>query len=488
MVRRTSFAFAFLSLGIAASSLAQGVIDGPPPKPKEKSRVFTDEAVRKKGLELVKIIDVDTDGDGRKENIGVAKGKNGLQLVVVGEDKAGAVVTAVLPPVGGREIARFEGMALAPPSESTEVVLEVYDETPDEKVKRVRVYAARDGKLVEIFTSVLHRSKNAAERDEWERDKSIISYGDPRGGWYFGDVEGEVYVRRKPQILRFKKDDGSEVKLLTGVHEQVWRFDAGAFAFRDTGERLKAFLPTLEIAEVRASSAWIEPNELRELKAAALQDALSGGGKGGERAMGGEMELGLEDLEAPAAKTEEKKPKKPKPAQPPKEKKAPREKKAPKAEAEPEPEIAIDRTPYFQRAADKDLATGWVEDDEKTDGKGQWVELELAEASAIHMVRVVAGCVDTQATYREFNVPERFTISLDGGAEALVDRREPARFDSPAVAFSDNIVKLKDRPWAKTTLVFFDGKTEAKKVRLTLDKAIVQGKGNRTCISEVSVH
>ena len=72
--------------------------------------------------------------------------------------------------------------------------------------------------------------------------------------------------------------------------------------------------------------------------------------------------------------------------------------------------------------------------------------------------------------------------------DAEIDRRSPGKFDSPSIGFSDGLVKLKDRPWAKTTLVFFDGKTEAKKVRLTLDKAIKQGKGNRTCISEVSVH
>jgi hypothetical protein len=49
-------------------------------------------------------------------------------------------------------------------------------------------------------------------------------------------------------------------------------------------------------------------------------------------------------------------------------------------------------------------------------------------------------------------------------------------------------VKLADRPFAKTTLIFFDGKAEANKVRITLEKSIKQGKGNHTCISEISVH
>ena len=491
MVVRSALVLALL---LSTTSFAQSVIDAPPPKPKEKSRVFTDEAVKKKGLELKKIIDADIDGDGRKENIGAAVGKNGLQLVVVGEDKAGAVVTQVLPPAGGREIARFEAMALAPPTNSSEIVLEVYDETPDEKIKRVRVYGSKDGKLLEIFTSVIHRAKKAEDRDEVDRDKSIIAYGDARGGWYFGDLEedgvGEILVRRKPQILRLKKDDDSEVKLLTGVREEVWRFDNERFAYVNSGERLNDFLPAYDVAAVKGASAWIEAGELKELKAAALQKALMGGLKEGEQALGGELELGLEDLEAPASPS-----KADKPASKKGDKKASSSKSSksstskPKKDAEPPPpEIEIDRSPYYARAADKNLSTAWVEDEEKGDGNGKWIEIELDEAAPIHMVRVVGGCVDTQATFRDFNVPETFSLSLDGGGEALINRREPDKFDAPAVAFADNLVKLKDRPWAKTTLVFFDGKTTAKKVRLTLGKAIQQGKGNRTCISEVSVH
>jgi hypothetical protein len=61
-------------------------------------------------------------------------------------------------------------------------------------------------------------------------------------------------------------------------------------------------------------------------------------------------------------------------------------------------------------------------------------------------------------------------------------------FDAPVVAFSDDLFRLKDRPWAKTTIVFFDGKTEADRVRITLKGSTKQGKGNLSCISEVSVH
>ncbi|MBM4282718.1 MAG: hypothetical protein FJ137_18870, partial [Deltaproteobacteria bacterium] len=416
-------AFALLLLWSTASSAAN-VFDLLTPQPKEKPKVRPDEAAKKRGLDLKKSVEADLDGDGKKDVVGVALGQEGLQLVVFGEDAAGAVVAQVLPPVGGRELATLEARALAPPAASTEVVLEAYDETPDEKFKRIRVYGHHGDRVVELFTNVIHRAKNADARDEVDRDKSIIAYGEARAGWSFADVDDdgsiEVLVRRKPQILRLKKDDGAEVKLLTGVREEVWRFDADRTAFTSAGERLNDFLPAHDVVAVKGSSAWIEPAELKELKAAALHNALLGGDKGAEQARGGELGLGLEDLEAPGAgegKADKKvKKKSDKKAERPSE---PRAKTKPKAEAEPPPpELEIDRGPYFLRATDRNLSTGWVEDDAKGDGDGEWIELELDEAAPIHMVRVVGGCVDTQATFRDFNVPETFKLSLDGGETA----------------------------------------------------------------------
>lgn len=448
----------------------------------KSARRTTAEALKQKGLELVKHADIDVDGDGRKELFCIGRDKEGLRLVLVGEEEAGAVVTQVLPYAKGKDIASFGGKALIPPSSSQQVVLEVYDDNPDEKVKRVRIYGMKDGVVKEVFTNVIRRSKNAADRPAWETDTSIVQYGDARGGWFFLDNEedgiSEIYVRKKPQILEIDGKDG-KVKLLTGVREQVWRWDDGLFAYAERGEELNNFLPALEIAKVTASSAWIPPEELKELKQQALSDALMKKA-GSEGAAGGEFDFGLEDLEQPA-------PKKPKPKPKTTTPKAPKTPKAKAEKPEPEPEVEIDRSPYMRHAADKNLATAWIED-AGGNGKGEWLELELEEEAPIHMVRVVAGCVDTKQTFSGHNVPESFKVQLDAGSEALVNRREPTTFDRPVIAFSDQIVKLPNRPWAKTTLIFFDGKREAKRVKITLDKAIKQGKGDLTCISEVSVH
>ena len=351
-------------------------------------------------------------------------------------------------PAGGKEVAKVEVKELIPPKGSSQLVLEVYDDTPDEKVKRVRVYgpdgAGAGVKLKEIFSSKIERSKSKDDRAEWERDDSIIRYEEPRPGWYFEDVEEdgivEVLVRRQPQIITIARHRGDPVKIVTGVRERRWSWDVDKAKYTEGADSLHDFLPAIEIAKVEASSVWIDPKEEKERKARALSDALM------QATNSGKSEQDLKD------------------------------------------DVTFDTSDLVKLGADGNLATAWIEGDAKGDGRGEWIELTLAEESTVHMVRVVSGCVDTKQAMKAHNVPESFTIRLDGGGDAKIDRRASGRFEAPVVAFTDDLVKLSDRPWARTTLVFFDGKSDASKVRLTLDKAIKQGKGNRTCISEISVH
>jgi hypothetical protein len=430
------------------------------------SRRITSEVVKARGLELQKTLQVDFDGDGKKDLIGVGLSDKGLQLITFNEDAQGAVIKEILPPAGGRELAKFEAKQLVPPLPSNEIWLEVYDDNPDDKVKRVRVYAHHDGKAKEVFSNVLHRPKNAAERPEWERDTSILQYGDPRAGWYAEDLEGdgisEMLVRRKPQMLQLPAGEAN-AKLITGVREQVFAWDDAAFAYVARNERLVDFLPALPIAKVSASSTWIEPKVLKQMRADALAAALNNDGA----------------ADAPAGKDEQK----PEPTN-----KGVKEKgKDSKSKDNASDDVDIDRSAFTARLTDKNLATGWVEDT-KGDGKGEWVEVELAEDAPIHMVRVVGGCVDTAASYKAFGIPTKMVIQFDGGSEATVDRREVTKIDAPAVAVTDELVKIPQRPWAKTTLIFFDGKASAKRVRITLNEVAVRNKLNQTCLSEVSVH
>ncbi|MBI1948265.1 MAG: hypothetical protein HYS27_21430 [Deltaproteobacteria bacterium] len=414
----------------------------------DKSRRTTDEALKQKKLTRQKLMEPDLDGDGKKEVVAVCSGDQGIVLALIGEDAGGAVVSQVSAPAGGKEIAKVEVKELIPPKGSSQLVLEVYDDTPDEKVKRVRVYGP-DGagaavRLKEIFSSKIERSKAKDDRAEWERDDSIIRYQEPRPGWYFEDVEEdgivEVLVRRQPQIITIARRGGDPVRIVTGVRERRWSWDVDKAKYTEGADALHDFLPAIEVAKVEASSVWIDPAEEKERKARALSDALMQATNAGKNA---------DDLKD---------------------------------------DVAIDTSDLVKLGADGNLATAWIEGDAKGDGKGEWIELTLAEESSVHMVRVVSGCVESKQVMKAHNVPESFTIKLDAGGDAHVDRRSAGKFEAPVVAFTDDLVKLTDRPWARTTLVFFDGKSDATKVRVTLDKAIKQGKGNKTCISEISVH
>ena len=413
------------------------------------------EALKSRGFTAVKSLYVDFDGDGTREYVvAVTADTTGVQLVVVGEPllKPGEkrsdeknpklAIRTVLPPAGGKQVKSLEAKDLVPPKEAMEIVLEIYDETPDEKVKRIRVYDGHP-KPREIFTNVIFRPKNADDRDEFERDKDVVSYGDAHPGWYMLDLENdglvEILVRRKPQILTVHKSGGDPAKLLTGVREAVYAFEGGpevgVFKERNT-ERFNDFLPAYPIEAVSASSTYVDKNVLKDLQAKALSEQLD---KAADPKNKGEV-------------------------------------------AEPK----VDLMPFTKAVADRDLSTSWIEN-AKDDGAGEWVELKLPQDEPIHMVRVVGGCAASKGDMKNHNVPTRFKIRLGTrGREIAVDRYKPGEPDSPALAVLE--LPVKDRPWAQQTLVFFDGKDSEQVIRVTLDKAGRQGSGNLTCLSEVSVH
>jgi hypothetical protein len=50
------------------------------------------------------------------------------------------------------------------------------------------------------------------------------------------------------------------------------------------------------------------------------------------------------------------------------------------------------------------------------------------------------------------------------------------------------LVPVQNRKYARQALIFFDGKTEAQRIRLSLVDSKRGGRANQTCISEISVH
>lgn len=429
-----------LRLGRPFFALSLLGLVGPLPPARADTLVTPLDAAKKARLELEKTLVTDFDGDGAPDTVGVCRGDRGLALCVFGyedKDRRRAKLEARLPWAGGTRLKSLEAQDLLPGLAGMEVLLEVYDETPDEKVKRIRIYAGHPQPR-EVFTSVIFWPKDENKRPEWERPE-VVKYGDARPGWYFEDVDGdgaqEIIVRRQAQLLRVPREP-EPAKLLTGVREAIFAYTGGAtgrFTERREG-RFRDFLPALDVTEVRGSAVWLPQKLLEDLQAEALAKAV---------------------YEATDGKPVEN-------------------------------EVKVDFSPFFAKVADKDLSTAWIEDDAEGDGKGEWVELTLPEAKPIHMVRVVGGCVGSKREFRQHNVPLRYELRFDSGERTLVDLEDKERPMRPAVAVLE--LPLKDKRWAKQTLVFLDGKVRSKTVRITLEKAKRQGRANRTCISEISVH
>jgi hypothetical protein len=410
--------------------LTLGLLAGPALAQRDQ-RITPNDVAKKKGYKLHGLQNADIDGDGKPESVAACDGKKGLRICVFGENAKGATWKAEGPWARGKIFKKLVAKDLVKDLPGKELIFELYDETPDEKVKRIRVYAGKP-KLAEIFQSVIYRSKSKSDRAAWEQP-GVVKYGDARAGWYFADTNDdgnvEVIVRRKPNLRPIPTND-DDVKVLLGVKEAVFRYqkDSGKYVEDGDGGRYKNFIPGYEIASVRASSTWVPKEVMDDLKAEAIAEQMA---------------------------------------------------------KETAKEVDVNLAPFTEKAIDKDLDTGWIED-KKGNGKGEWIEVRLAERQKIHMVRIVAGCVESKRSFMNHNIPTRFELSFDGGEKSLVDMYKALDPDRPAVGIQ--MLPIKDRKFAKQTLVFFNGKFEAKRIKLTIDGVKRLGRGNRTCISEISVH
>jgi len=424
---RASVVFVLFAVALSSSAFAQD------------DKRTAKQAAAAKGYKLLKTVRGDIDGDGRSEEVGACQSDKGVFVCLFKDTNKGAVYDKGLPLTGGTKLKRIELKKLVPRAGAPFISIEVYGETPDEKTKRIRLYSARGKKVREVFTAVIFRSKNKAERPKWESDKDLIKYGDAREGWYFADIDDdgmqEILVRRKPQIVTVKRSPRADAKMLTGVRESVYRFrgepQSGKF-IEDKKQRLNNFIPAFEIASITASDAWIEPSLRKELQQEAMTEAAAAAAAG-------------EEAEQPK----------------------------------------IDLTPFIKQVADDNLDTGWIEN-KRGSGDGEWVEFKLDDKQPIHMVRVVSGCVKDKRTFKSHNVPIKFEIKMGKYERAIVDREHAKRPLTPVEGILE--LPVPGKKYAKQTLVWFDGTYETDTVRLTLMKVRRLGKKNLSCISEVSIH
>lgn len=431
----------------------------PPPKPKPKQT--PDEAASKKGYKLIKTLDnnvvsaalngapIDVTGDGIVDLVGVCRGDSSLRLCIFGENEEGAVLNDVVADAGGDQLESLEVKNVIGSSPALEIIATVKGETPDEKFRKLLIYAAgSNGKLRSVLSTAQYEPKankkvdigndagndkddNKMELREILRDPNLVQYGDASPGWSLVDIDEdgtfELLVRRRPQIVAVPVEAGATgsikqggkhvVRFLTGVREAVYTFDGlpetGRFV-ESHDDHLSDFLPSYPILGVTADNAYLDPT-------AAL---LAG--------------------DDPAAKNA-----------------------------------------VITQGADRDMTTAWIENDEKGFGKGAWLEVKLDAERPIHMIRLVGSCAGDKKSYNDHNVIEKFTVSF-GRRTASIDRSQLSKTQGAVKAAVD--MPIKDRNWAKQTLIFFDGNDKAQTVRIMIDDVKRQGKSNQSCIAEVSVH
>jgi hypothetical protein len=399
------------------------------------ARTTTADLAKQKGLNLEKTLHADIDGDGRDDTIGACNGRDGVQLCLFAVGEKGASWKALLPPAGGKRLGRVWVEDVVGSVAGTELLVEVYDETPDEKVKRVRIYAGSPAPR-ELFTSVIYLPKDKGARAEWDQP-DVTKYGDAKPGWFFRDRDGdgnqEIHVRRRAKVIRVKREGKSDARLLVGVNEAVFTFVGGPAdgLYREqSGEHFEEFLTPLEVQGATASSTWLPKEQRAELESEAMAAAVYGEGQGNGKA------------------------------------------------------VTIDYAPYVAKVADRSLDTAWIAD--RKGGKGEWVELTLAAPTTVRMLRIAPGCLEDQKTFSSHHVPDRFELRLGDGQRATLDLKTPAQVSGAVVAVQP--VKVPGKPWAEQYLVFLNDSTPTDRVRLTIERVRSQGRTNLACLAEVAVH
>ncbi|MEN0064639.1 MAG: hypothetical protein AAGA48_20995 [Myxococcota bacterium] len=116
------------------------------------------------------------------------------------------------------------------------------------------------------------------------------------------------------------------------------------------------------------------------------------------------------------------------------------------------------------QAADGVKDTMWCEGDKETEGLGQWVEFQLAEATTISSMKVCPGMCASLAIHKTGNMPSQMTVDFGDG--------------------STQKIELKDLPLDQP--IRFEAPHKTDKVKLTIDAVRKGTKFNDTCLSDVT--
>ena len=113
-------------------------------------------AASKSGLNIEAAKRIPIEDTNRAAWVGGCKNETGVYLCLFHEQNRVFTLEEPLVPTGGDRLHKLQLMDLTPRLPGPEIVLEVYSENPDEKIKRLRVYTLQP-KPREIFFKVIFR-------------------------------------------------------------------------------------------------------------------------------------------------------------------------------------------------------------------------------------------------------------------------------------------------------------------------------------------
>jgi len=405
-------------------------------------------AAAKRGIEVLRALTVDVDGDGRPEVLVAGQVEDGITLSiwrkVADKPYTQLFASAVFD---GDAVLRLEARQLVA-DPAPETIFELREASPDETIRHLIISRWLNASLVPIYEA----SFPIGDIDAVEAGETTLAFGETAAGYRFEDVDSngqiELAVRRDLKSILAQRPDRSLLRAVVGARETVLRFDPKAGRAGEYVARQEQFYPYLverKPAHFTGSSQRLPPELDIKFKREAIDKGVSAV-FAGAASSAPEVDGGLASEDGGQ-----------------------------------EPAMQRDPAPMAIWGADNQVDTTWCAGVDG-DGQGQWWQADFKQPTTLRMIRVIFGDPRSAKTLAKSNDVTGFVLAFSTGERVTVDRKDLAFCSGPLAGIKDTPLGG-DRPGTQT-IVFFNKPISATWVRVEIGRVQRRAKGGETCLSE----
>ncbi|MBN2359008.1 MAG: hypothetical protein JXR83_06115 [Deltaproteobacteria bacterium] len=409
-------------------------------------------AAAKRGIEVLRALSVDLDGDRRPEALVAGLVERGITLSLwrkVDEKPYQQLFASEI--YDGDAVLRLEARQLVADA-TLETILELREASPDETLRRLIVSRWHNATLIPVFEGTFP----TGNIEKAEPGETILAFGETTAGYRLLDIDGdgqvELMLRRDLKTVLAQRPDRSTLRAVVGARETVMRFDPKAGRAGEFVTRQEQFFPYLiESRPTRfsGSSQRLPPELDRKYKREAIDRGVT------------EVFHGIHSS-APAVDAG-----------------------AQSEDAGQELAMQRDPAPLAGWGADGKIETAWCVG-VAGDGQGQWWRADFSEPTDLRMVRLVFGDASSAKAMARSNDVTGFVLVFSTGDRVTVDRKDLSFCSGPLAGIRDTPLGG-DRPGVQT-MVLLSKSIRATWVQVDIGRVQRRAKSGETCLAEAVLY